>query len=388
MLEAGKHLLPQSGVKGMNFIATTKELGTNLALAVRAVPHRPSHPILGNILIEACSNSNLVILTGFDLAFAITTRFTAEVSKSGSTTVPARLLADIVAKLSDDEVSFELTDNQLKLKCGRGKFSISALPREEYPNIPEVESQTKVDIPADVLLKAIRATQFAASTDETKQVLCGVNIKVSNNRMVVAATDGHRLSVIEIGDSSVMEMEPVTLPSRLVAELVSALARCSVEDIVEIHVQEDRVEFRAAKVTLISRLLVGTYPAYWQLIPKQFTRSVHLNRTELVSALARITVLADQRHHIVKFVFNQDSLELSAETAELGSGMEIIPIELLGDPITLAFNHKYLMDALKSMAGVKVKVEFNTELAPVIFTPLGYDGGSLTYLCMPVQLRS
>jgi DNA polymerase-3 subunit beta len=327
-------------------------------------------------------------LTGFDLAFAITTRFTAEVSKSGSTTVPARLLADIVAKLSDDEVSFELTDNQLKLKCGRGKFSISALPREEYPNIPEVESQTKVDIPADVLLKAIRATQFAASTDETKQVLCGVNIKVSNNRMVVAATDGHRLSVIEIGDSSVMEMEPVTLPSRLVAELVSALARCSVEDIVEIHVQEDRVEFRAAKVTLISRLLVGTYPAYWQLIPKQFTRSVHLNRTELVSALARITVLADQRHHIVKFVFNQDSLELSAETAELGSGMEIIPIELLGDPITLAFNHKYLMDALKSMAGVKVKVEFNTELAPVIFTPLGYDGGSLTYLCMPVQLRS
>jgi DNA polymerase-3 subunit beta len=387
MLEAGKHLLPQSGVK-MNFIATTKELGTNLALAVRAVPHRPSHPILGNILIEACSNSNLVILTGFDLAFAITTRFTAQVSKSGSTTVPARLLADIVAKLSDDEVSFELTDNQVKLECGRGKFSISVLPREEYPKIPEVESQTKVDIPADVLLKAIRATQFAASTDETKQVLCGVNIKVSNNRMVVAATDGHRLSVIEIGDSSVMEMEPVTLPSRLVAELVSALARCSVEDIVEIHVQEDRVEFRAAKVTLISRLLVGTYPAYWQLIPKQFTRSVHLNRTELVSALARITVLADQRHHIVKFVFNQDSLELSAETAELGSGMEIIPIELLGDPITIAFNHKYLVDALKSMAGVKVKVEFNTELAPVIFTPLGYDGGSLTYLCMPVQLRS
>jgi DNA polymerase-3 subunit beta len=81
-------------------------------------------------------------------------------------------------------------------------------------------------------------------------------------------------------------------------------------------------------------------------------------------------------------------LELSAETAELGSGMEIIPIELLGDPITIAFNHKYLVDALKSMAGVKVKVEFNTELAPVIFTPLGYDGGSLTYLCMPVQLRS
>jgi DNA polymerase-3 subunit beta len=388
MLEAGKHLLPQSGVK-MKFIATTKELGTNLALAVRAVSSRPTHPILGNILIEAYSNSNLVILTGFDLAFAITTRFTAEVSKSGSTTVPARLLADIVAKLSDDEVSFELTDNQVTLKCGRGKFTISALPREEYPDIPEIESQTKIDIPADVLLKAIRATQFAASTDETKQVLCGVNFKVNNNRMVVAATDGHRLSVIEIGDSSVMEMEPVTLPSRLVAELVSALARCA-DDIVEIHVhvQEDRVEFRVAKVTLISRLLVGAYPAYWQLIPKQFTRSVHLNRTELVSALARITVLADQRHHIVKFVFNQDSLELSAETAELGSGMEIIPIELLGDPITIAFNHKYLVDALKSMSGVKVKVDFNTELAPVIFTPLGYDGGSLTYLCMPVKLRS
>ena len=356
MLEAGKHLLPQSGVKGMNFIATTKELGTNLALAVRAVSSRPTHPILGNILIEACSNSNMVILTGFDLAFAITTRFTAEVSKSGSTTVPARLLADIVAKLSDDEVSFELTDNQVKLKCGRGKFTISALPREEYPDIPEVKSDCKIDIPADVLLKAIRATQFAASTDETKQVLCGVNIKVNNNRMVVAATDGHRLSVIEIADSSVIEMEPVTLPSRLVAELVSALARCSAEDIVEIHVQEDRIEFRAAKVTLISRLLVGTYPAYWQLLPKQFTRSVHLNRTELVSALARITVLADQRHHIVKFVFNQDSLEISAETEQLGSGMEIIPIELLGDPITIAFNHKYLVDALKSMSGVKVKL--------------------------------
>lgn len=371
----------------MKFTATTKELGANLLLAVKAVSSRPTHSILGNILVEACSNSNTVILTGFDLAFAITTRFTAEVSKSGSTTVPARLLADIVAKLSDDEVSLELADNQVKLNCGRGKFTVSALPREEYPDIPDVESKCKVDIPADVLLKALRATQFAASTDETKQVLCGVNVKVSNNRMVVAATDGHRLSVIEVGDSSVMEMEPVTLPSRLVAELVSALARCSADDIVEIHVQEDRVEFRVAKVTLISRLLVGTYPAYWQLIPKQFTRSVHLNRTELVSALARITVLADQRHHIVKFVFNEDNLEISAETEQLGSGMEIIPIELLGNPITIAFNHKYLVDALKSMSGVKVKVEFNTELAPVIFTPLGYDGGSLTYLCMPVQLR-
>lgn len=386
MLEAGKHLLPQSGAKGMKFIATTKELGTNLALAVRAVSSRPTHPILGNILIEACSKLNMVTLTGFDLAFAITTRFTAEVSKSGSTTLPARLLADIVAKLSDDEVSFELTDNQVKVKCGRGKFTISALPREEYPDIPEVKSDRKIDIPADVLLKAIRATQFAASTDETKQVLCGVNFKVNNNRMIVAATDGHRLSVIEIGDSSVMEMEPITMPSRLVTELVSALARCA-DDIVEIHVQEDRVDFRAAKVTLISRLLVGTYPAYWQLIPKQFTRSVILNRTELVSALARITILADQRTGIVKFVFNQDSLEIFSETDQLGSGTESIPIELLGDPITIAFNHKYL-DALKSMNGVKVKIEFNTELAPVIFTPLGYDGGSLTYLCMPVQLRS
>lgn len=370
----------------MKFIATTKDLAANLALAAKAVSSRPTHPILANILVEANSKLNQVTLTGFDLTMAITTHFTAEVSEGGSTTVPARLLTDIVSKMSD-EVHFELADNQVKLKSGRGKFAISALPRDEFPVIEQVNPTSKLDIPADALLKAIRATQFAASLDETKQVLCGVNVKVNNNKFMMAATDGHRLSVVEITDFTFKDIEPITLPSRLVAELVTATTR-SPDDVVEICVQDDdKVEIRVANIVLVSRLLVGTYPAYSQLIPKQFNRTALLNRAELLSALGRITILSDQKHKIVKFVFDQEELEISAETAELGRGVEVIPIDFAGEPITMAFNHKYLIDALKSMVGVKVKIEFNTELAPTIMTPLGYDSGSLTYLCMPVQLR-
>ena len=132
----------------------------------------------------------------------------------------------------------------------------------------------------------------------------------------------------------------------------------------------------------------GQYPAYRQLIPNGFERELTLDRKQLISALERIAVLADQKNNIAKLSIDSESLEitLSVETQEIGSGMESMSAQIKGDDIDIAFNIKYLMEGLKALPSAEIQMQLNNNLAPVIFSPVG--GVKMTYLAMPVQLRN
>ena len=387
----------------MKLVCTQSDLSTNLSLVSRAVPSRPTHPVLANILLQADAQTNQVSLTAFDLSLGIRTSFNAEVLEGGAIALPAKLLVDITSRLPEGEVTL---DDQSALESETatgeglsvtltpksGHFQVRAMGAEEFPELPIIDNADPIQITTASLIEGLRGSLFATSSDETKQVLTGVHLTVREDSLEFAATDGHRLAVVEttnerpLGDNHQLE---VTVPARALRELQRMLAHNAVsDDAIALYLDQGQVVFAWQNQRLTSRTLDGQYPAYRQLIPRQFERQLTIERKQLVSTLERIAVLADQKNNIVKVSINSAAQEitLSCEAQDVGSGRESIPAQISGEDLEIAFNIRYLMEGLKELPSSEVQVHLNQALTPVIFTPLG--GLKMTYLAMPVQLRN
>ncbi|WP_353259231.1 DNA polymerase III subunit beta [Prochlorothrix hollandica] len=385
----------------MKLGCTQTDLSFNLSLVSRAVPSRPTgHPILSNVLLTADAGTQRVSLTAFDLSLGIQTSFPAQVEASGAITLPARLLSDIVTKLpSHSDITLEKgeDDTQVNLTSSSGHYQLRGMGAEEYPDLPLVESGEAIQLPAAALIEGLRGTLFATSTDETKQVLTGVHLTVKHDGLEFAATDGHRLAVVQTdngadlgpGDSrsSGDEFE-VTVPARALRDLERLLASSSGEDTISLYFDQGQTVFQWGDQYLTSRTLDGQYPNYRQLIPQQFERQMTVERKPLQAALDLIAVLADQKNNVVKLKLDNEQQQavLSVEAQDVGSGQEAVDAQVSGGTLEIAFNVKYLMDGLKAMGSPEIQMQLNGPTSPVILTPLG--AVKMTYLVMPVQIRT
>ncbi|WP_413201363.1 DNA polymerase III subunit beta [Nostoc piscinale] len=383
----------------MKLLCSQSDLSTNLSLVSRAVPSRPNHPVLANILLQADAETNQVSLTAFDLSLGIRTSFSAEVWQGGAIAIPAKLLLDITSRLPEGEIT--LDDEASEASTGEGLivtltpksgyYQLRAMSAEDFPELPIIEDAEPINLTAAALIEGLRGSLFATSADETKQVLTGVHLSVKQDTLEFGATDGHRLAVVEttnerpLGGSGELE---VTVPSKALRELERMLAHHAADDAIALYLDQGQVIFEWQHQRLTSRTLEGQYPAYRQLIPRQFERQVTVDRKQFLSTLERIAVLADQKNNIVKLTIDHaaQELTLSCEAQEMGSGRESIPAEISGEDIEIAFNVKYLMEGLKALPSSEIQMHINQNLTPVIFTPLG--GLKMTYLAMPVQMRS
>ncbi|MEM1392364.1 MAG: DNA polymerase III subunit beta [Cyanobacteria bacterium P01_H01_bin.150] len=389
----------------MKLVCNQSDLNTHLSLTSRAVPSRPTHPILANVLLQADAANSQVSLTAFDLSLGIRTTFNAEVLQGGTITLPAKLLNDIVSRLPEGEITLDdeilEKENQpigegltLTLTPKSGRYEVRAMGADEFPELPVTENDKAIHLPASALIEGLGGCLFATSADETKQVLTGVHLTVKQDTLEFAATDGHRLAVVEttnenLNDDEQLDSVQVTLPNKALRELERMLAHSSKEDEpVAMYFDEGQVVFEWQNQRLTSRTLEGQYPAYRQLIPNAFERELTLDRKHLISALERIAVLADQKNNIAKVSIDSESQEITitVETQEIGSGMESMSAQIKGDDIDIAFNIKYLMEGLKALPSAEIQMQLNNNLAPVIFSPIG--GIKMTYLAMPVQLRN
>lgn len=379
----------------MKLVCTQSDLSTNLSLVSRAVPSRPTHPVLANVLLTANAEEGLVYLTGFDLSLGIRTSFPAEIETDGEITLPAKLLNDIVSRLPEGEITLDdearETPMGATITSASGRYQVRGMGVEEFPELPVVAG-VAIYLPAAALIEGLRSTLFAASADETKQVLTGLHLTFQQDNLEFAATDGHRLAVVqstnEIADSEESVGLEVTVPAKALRELERMLGMRSSTEPLTLHLEQGQVVFEWANQHLTSRTLEGQYPAYRQLIPRQFERQITLERRLLLSAVERIAVLADQKNNIVKFSIDSvnQELGLSVDAQDVGSGRESMPAQVTGESIDIAFNIKYLIDGLKALQSSEIQMQLNTATTPAILTPLG--SLKMTYLIMPVQIRS
>ncbi|WP_088890252.1 DNA polymerase III subunit beta [Leptolyngbya ohadii] len=377
----------------MKLICTQSELNTHLSLVSRAVPSRPSHPVLANVLLTANEETQQVSLTGFDLSLGVQTSFSAQVESGGTLTLPAKLLSDIVSRLPEGEIilSDEGSEALVTLTCSSGRYQVRGMGAEEYPELPTIEEGEVAQLPVEALIEGLRGSLFATSSDETKQVLTGVHITAEANGLEFAATDGHRLSVVQtISEDERDEAEfGVTVPGKALRELERMLQTNGTGETITVRFDQGQLAFVwEGNQRLTSRLLEGQYPNYRQLIPRQFARQMTVDRRQIISALERIAVLADQKNSIVKLSLSGvvQELVLSVDAQDVGSGREAIPAQISGDDLEIAFNVKYLLEGLKALNTTEIQMQFNTATSPSIVTPLG--GVKMTYLVMPVQIRS
>jgi DNA polymerase-3 subunit beta len=406
----------------MKLVCSQSELSSSLQLVSRAVASRPTHPVLANVLLTADAGTGSISLTGFDLNLGIQTSIPATVTTSGEITLPARLFGEIVARLSSDSpitLSCAPDSEQVELTSQSGSFQMRGMPAEDFPDLPLEQSGKPIRLQADALVKGLRATLFASSGDEAKQLLTGVHLQLHGNTLECAATDGHRLAVLQLEnaaaakgadpesadrqgvdgqgidhqgldrETAAQDEEPfaVTVPARSLRELERLLSARHSDEPLSLFSDRGQVVVHWADQLLTSRTLDGTYPNYRQLIPASFTRRIVVERRPLLAALERVAVLADQQNNVVKISVEAGlgKLLIQADGGDVGSGSEAVAAEISGDDLQIAFNVRYLLDGLKAMTGDQLAMSCNAPTTPVVLTPI--DESRFTYLVMPVQVR-
>jgi DNA polymerase-3 subunit beta len=270
------------------------------------------------------------------------------------------------------------------------------MPADDYPDLPLVQTGTPIRLDAEALVRGLRATLFASSGDEAKQLLTGVHLQVDSEGLECAATDGHRLAVLRLPHALAQDgvgqgSEPfaVTVPARSLRELERLLAGRASGEPLSLFCERGQVVVLSADQVLTSRSLDGTYPNYRQLLPPTFQRRIVLQRRGFVAALERVAVLADQYNNVVKLSADPvaGKVMIRADAQDVGSGSEALAAEIEGEDLEIAFNVRYLLDGLKAMAAERVALQANAPTTPAVLVPV--DGEeTFTYLVMPVQIRS
>ena len=388
----------------MKLVCSQSELNAALQLVSRAVASRPTHPVLANVLLTADAGTDRLSLTGFDLNLGIQTSLPASVETSGAVTLPARLFVEIVSRLSSDSPITLSTDDsgeQVELTSLSGSYQMRGMPADDFPALPLVENGTALKLDPAALVKALRSTLFASSSDEAKQLLTGVHLRFDRTSLEAASTDGHRLAVLSVDDALEAPLEvadpdgpedvalAVTLPARSLREVERLMAGWKGMDAVSLFCERGQVVVLAADQMVTSRTLEGTYPNYRQLIPESFNRTLQLDRRAFVSSLERIAVLADQHNNVVRIGSDpaKGLVQISADAQDVGSGSESLPADIEGEPVQIAFNVRYVLDGLKVMDADRICLQCNAPTTPAILSPAD-DGSGLTYLVMPVQIRT
>jgi DNA polymerase III subunit beta len=381
----------------MKLVCSQAELNASLQLVSRAVATRPTHPVLANVLLTADAGTGRLSLTGFDLSLGIQTSLPAAVETSGAITLPAKMFGEIVARLATDSpisLSCPEGEEQLELTNLSGSYRMRGMPADDYPDLPLAQSGTPIRFHAEALVKGLRATLFASSPDENKQLLTGVHLRLDGEGLECAATDGHRLAVQRLSHAVEAAAGPdgedfaVTVPARSLRELERILSGRSSQEPLSLFCERGQVVVISADQVLTSRSLDGTYPNYRQLIPPSFQRRLVLDRRAFIAALERVAVLADQHNNVVKISADPaaGTATIRADAQDVGSGSESLAATIEGEAIEIAFNVRYLLDGLKAMASDQVVLQCNASTTPAVLAPVGVDE-AFTYLVMPVQVR-
>lgn len=340
-------------------------------------------PILGNILLETAENGVKIAAT--DLELGIESYLSATVIESGAITIPARILTEIVANLPQAlvEVTVGKGETRAAITCETVKFEVLGLPAADFPLLPSGEGDVLVSLDAGLLRAMIRQTSFAVSTDETRPFLTGVYLVLENGQSLLVATDGGRLALrkARLGGET-RERIAAIVPSKTMGELVRMLS--TVEGEVTIVLQDNQLVFTLPGARFISRLIAGQFPNYEQVIPKEFKQRIRVGTERLLRGVRRASITARDSANVVRLSAAQGTLTISSNTPDVGKAQEDIVVQAEGDTIPVAFNAKFLLDALSNMDAAEIFFDLTGPLSPGALRPV--DHADYVYVLAPVRV--
>jgi len=367
----------------MRFTISREKLQEGLSAVGASIPGKTTLPVLANILVETTDKG--IRLSGTDLDIAVSTEVTADIESGGAITIPARKLTEIARELPPAPVRIATSGEQrVSLECGRSRFKLLGLPRDEFPTFPTVRFQESWRIRSGELQKLISHTAFAVSTEESRPILNGVLWELRPEFMRMVATNGHRLAKMEvpIRSAGAPGTDLIVPPKAL--EQIRRLFPADEE--LEIARGDNHLGFRSPFTAVYTRLIEGPYPNYEQVIPRDNDRVGTVDKVALISALKRMSVIASDQTHRIRMSFNAGMLKFSVQTPDLGEAQDELPIRFTGDALDIGFNANYLLEILKYMPTDEVRMTFKAPERACTIEPEGWsDPGK--YLCLVMPLR-
>ena len=372
----------------MKLSVMQENLARGLSIVSRAVSSRSTLPVLANVLLKT-EDAGLK-LTATNLEIGITYWVPGKVDEDGATTVPAKLLMDLVSSLpSGDKVELEVTaGDTLHVKAGRFQTHIKGIDADEFPAIQTAGDRPTTRVAQNVLRRALAETAFAAASDEARPILTGVLAKFEGDQLTLAAADNYRIAVKTVPILDAVPETSVVIPARALNELARILG--DTDDPVDIVLAAGRnqVLFHLDGVDLVSRLIDGQFPNYQQVMPQAHATRAVLDREELLRAVRPAALIAHESANIVKLQIGGDGdpgVTVSAN-AEVGDHVGQVEAAVEGDGTTIAFNARYLADVLTNVSADQFALELNGPLSPGVFKPVGDD--RYVHVVMPVRTTS
>ncbi len=374
----------------MELVVRKTDLLRELQLFQGIVERKNTIPILANVLIEA--DGDRVKLLATDLEVGLRSTCAAAVSKSGSLTLPAKKLYEIIKALPDTDIRIEEDKNGVKVAADRFDSRMQTLPREDFPSLPEGTGIYSASLPRDVLKHMVSKTQFAITGEDTRYFLNGALFILKSDEMSLVSTDGHRLALITVPRDKAKSRNKdkaddevrVILPRKTLMELGRLLSEG--EGDIQYERGENHLFFEIGGRLLISRMIDGQFPAFERVIPKGNDKRIDFDRDRLTSAVKRVALLSNERSRAVKFQIDKGKVEIASSSPEFGEAKEVLMVEYAGAPVTICFNAQYVLDFLGVVETDAVGLEFKDEMSQAVMKPIGADGYDYTYVIMPMRV--
>jgi DNA polymerase-3 subunit beta len=378
----------------MELTISKKSFLRGLARTHGVADRKSSMPILSNILLSTDSTNSLR-LSSTDLYLGVTAMAEAEVKAGGSIAVSARTLFDIVKNLPEGTIQWTVgAGHSAEIRCGKVKYRIPGMPGDDFPPLPSPGRSEFVELPADDVADLIAKTHFSMSTDDTRPHLAGALFEGDGKTVRMVTTDGHRLSKAEhryTGDS--MLNFAMLVPNKGIGELKRLVDDLRAEQkkgegeparVGVTHVGGNAF-FRGSDVLLSVKLADEQFPPYARVIPQQQKRRVVCARQPLVDSLRRISLVANNKSGGVQFSVEPGLLHIVSENPDVGEGSEDLDVDFAGEPVTIGFNARYLLDVLGALNEDEVALELSGELDPGVIKPVG-DAASFVGVVMPMRI--
>lgn len=366
----------------MKLTCDRQALCDSILTTSRAVSTKSTLPALEGILLTA--KDGQLTLQAYDLELGIKTGIDASVEEEGATILNARILSDVVRKLAGETVTLTIDPKHLTvIESGHAKFTILGTPPDEFPEMPAVEDGDVIRISKEVLKSMIRQTIFAISQSDQKPVHTGSLFDFADGVLNVVSVDGYRLALRRetVGVDGSFRF---IVPGRTLSEILKVLT--DEEGDVAITVARRHAIFEIGGFRFISRLIEGDFLDYKNTIPKETKTVVRANTREFVDCVERASLLiTDKLKSPLRCEFGDGKIALHCQTA-IGKVYDEFGAAIDGEPVSIGFNHKYLLDALKACETDEVKVELLGPLSPMLVRPV--DGDSFTFLVLPVRLKN
>lgn len=363
------------------------DLLRSLGHVQRVVERRNTIPILSNVLLKAEDGALTLKATDLDLEVTETTK--AAIEQSGSTTVSAHMLYDIVRKLPDgSEVMMAVGEDEgLRLVSGRSQFRLQMLPEADFPDLTAGEFGHTFRMPCSAFKALIDRTQFAISTEETRYYLNGIYLhcveEEGSMKLRAVATDGHRLAQAQTdAPEGAAGMPGVIVPRKAVGEVQKLLEEPDAS--VTVELSDSKIRFTVGDVVLTSKLIDGTFPDYNRVIPTANDKELLLDRVEFSAAVDRVSTIASDRGRAVKLSLSEGQMVLSVNNPDSGSAEEEISVDYQSDPLDIGFNSRYLLDITNQLSAEQATFMLADPGSPTLIHEKS-NAGAL-YVLMPMRV--